>query len=216
MDFDVLYGAKLGWEMATQCVPKGLQKTSEKWWGGSPARSGYGSPLLIIREYQREIFPLALPYVGKSVQRPSLEHPRPHIKKLFENPSKSVCQYRLKNNVLQDRFGDAIFVRKKRKRARDLGRFWERGTFKLFGGSFFLKMDAETRSNGSDVHTKSKNEANTGRHLGIDFWRILVEFGKQVGKANGSKNDTRDLFKSEAKLASIFNRFRLIRGPKIN
>ena len=30
MDFDVLYGAKLGWEMATLCVPKGLQKTSEK------------------------------------------------------------------------------------------------------------------------------------------------------------------------------------------
>ena len=30
MDFDVLYGAKLGWEMATLCIPKGLQKTSEK------------------------------------------------------------------------------------------------------------------------------------------------------------------------------------------
>ena len=30
MDFDVLLGAKLEWEMTTLCVPKGLQKTSEK------------------------------------------------------------------------------------------------------------------------------------------------------------------------------------------
>ena len=30
MHFDVRFGTKLGWEMATLCVPKGLQKTSEK------------------------------------------------------------------------------------------------------------------------------------------------------------------------------------------
>ena len=30
MHFDVRFGPKLGWEMATLCVPKGLQKMSEK------------------------------------------------------------------------------------------------------------------------------------------------------------------------------------------
>ena len=45
---------------------------------------------------QREILPLALPYVRKSVHRPILEHPRPFIKKLFENHSYSVKKYRLK------------------------------------------------------------------------------------------------------------------------
>ena len=52
--------------------------------------------LIRVGPSQREIFPLALPHVGKSVRRPSLEHPRPHIMKLFENPSKSICKYRLK------------------------------------------------------------------------------------------------------------------------
>ena len=37
--------------------------------------------------------------------------------------------------MLQDSFGDAIFLIK--KHARDLGRIWERGTFKFFGVLFF-------------------------------------------------------------------------------
>ena len=82
MDFDVLFGAKLEWEMDKYSVPKGIQKTFEKRGGVPPAISRDGLPLPLIREYQREIFPLALLYVRKSVQRPTLEHPRPHIKKL--------------------------------------------------------------------------------------------------------------------------------------
>ena len=64
MDFDVLFGAKLEWEMDKYSVPKGIQKTSEKRGEGDPAISGDGLPLLLIREYQREIFPLALPLSG--------------------------------------------------------------------------------------------------------------------------------------------------------
>ena len=40
MDFDVLFGAKLEWEMDKYSVPKGIQKTMEKWWGVEPARRG--------------------------------------------------------------------------------------------------------------------------------------------------------------------------------
>ena len=36
MDFDVLFGAKLEWEMDKYSVPKGIQKTSEKRGGGGP------------------------------------------------------------------------------------------------------------------------------------------------------------------------------------
>ena len=35
MDFDVLFGAKLEWEMDKYCVPKGIQKTTEKRGGGA-------------------------------------------------------------------------------------------------------------------------------------------------------------------------------------
>ena len=72
-----------------------------------------------------------------------------------------------KNNVFQDRFGGAIFLRKNAQETWvDLG---EGGHSSCSGAQFFLKMDAEIHSNGFDGHTKSKNEVNTGRHLGIVF-----------------------------------------------
>ena len=36
MDFDVLFGTKLEWEMDKYSVPKGIQKTFEKKEGGGP------------------------------------------------------------------------------------------------------------------------------------------------------------------------------------
>ena len=36
---------------------------------------------------------------------------------------------------------------------------------------------------------RSKNEVNMGRHLGIDFSSILVDFGSQVGRQNRAKID---------------------------
>ena len=35
---------------------------------------------------------------------------------------------------------------------------------------------------------RSKKEFNMGRHLGIDFWMILVDFGRQVGVENRAKS----------------------------
>ena len=37
------------------------------------------------------------------------------------------------------------------------------------------------------MKNRSKNEVKMGRHLGIDFKLILVDFWRQVGKENGSK-----------------------------
>ena len=39
------------------------------------------------------------------------------------------------------------------------------------------------------IKNPSKNEVNMGRHLGIDFSRILVDFWSQVGRQNGTKID---------------------------
>ena len=39
-----------------------------------------------------------------------------------------------------------------------------------------------------------------GRHLGIDFWWILVDFWRQVGKENGAKIDPKRHRKSDGKL----------------
>ena len=36
---------------------------------------------------------------------------------------------------------------------------------------------------------RSKNEVNMGRHLGIDFSSILVDFGRQLGKEKRAKID---------------------------
>ena len=72
-----------------------------------------------------------------------------------------------KNNVLQDRFGGVIFFEKNVQET--WADFGKGKNSSCSGAQFFLKMDAEIRSNGSDVYTKSKNEVNMGRHLGIDF-----------------------------------------------
>ena len=40
---------------------------------------------------------------------------------------------------------------------------------------------------------RSKKELNLGRHLGIDFSWILVDFGGQVGTKLGSKIDKKSI-----------------------
>ena len=42
-----------------------------------------------------------------------------------------------------------------------------------------------------------------GRHLGIDFLWILVDFWKQVGEENGAKIDPRRHRKSDGKVDSV-------------
>ena len=42
-----------------------------------------------------------------------------------------------------------------------------------------------------------------GRHLGIDFLLILVDFWKQVGRENGAKIDPRRHRKSDGKVDSV-------------
>ena len=41
------------------------------------------------------------------------------------------------------------------------------------------------------IKNRSKNEFNMGRHLGIDFKSILMDFGTQLGIPNGPKIDPR-------------------------
>ena len=46
---------------------------------------------------------------------------------------------------------------------------------------------------------RSKNGIEKGRHLGIDFWSILVDFGGQVGTKNRSKIGPESGPKNDAK-----------------
>ena len=39
------------------------------------------------------------------------------------------------------------------------------------------------------VQKSIKNDVNMGRHLGIDFCRLLVDFGGQVGQENRAKRE---------------------------
>ena len=49
---------------------------------------------------------------------------------------------------------------------------------------------------GVNIDQKSiKNEVKMGRHLGIDFSWILVDFGGQVGTKLGSKIDKKSIRK---------------------
>ena len=57
------------------------------------------------------------------------------------------------------------------------------------------------------IKNRSKKEFNKGRHLGIDFWRILVDFGGQVATKNRSKIDQKLKPKMDGLLASIFGGF---------
>ena len=47
---------------------------------------------------------------------------------------------------------------------------------------------------------RSKNGVKMGRHLGIDFYWILVDFWKQVGRENGAKIDPRRHRKNDEKM----------------
>ena len=49
------------------------------------------------------------------------------------------------------------------------------------------------------IKNQSKNEVNMGRHLGIDFSSILVDFGSQVGRQNGAKIDQKWHRKNDGK-----------------
>merc|ERR1712217_648897 len=102
----------------------------------------------------------------------------------------------------------------------DLGRFWEpkwshggtrRGrkmhlilkapkiqktlknqwNFNDFGGSGGPSWEPKS------IKNRSKKEVNMGRHLGIDFSSILVDFGTQLGRQNPSKFDVKMHEKNE-------------------
>ena len=49
------------------------------------------------------------------------------------------------------------------------------------------------------IKNLSKKQVNMGRHLGIDFGAILLDFGRQVGVENQAKIDPKRHRKSEEK-----------------
>ena len=49
------------------------------------------------------------------------------------------------------------------------------------------------------MNNRSKKEVNMGRHLGIDFSSILVDFGSQVGRQNRTKIEEKVHGKYDAK-----------------
>ena len=53
------------------------------------------------------------------------------------------------------------------------------------------------------MKNRSKNEVKVGRHLGIDFKWILVDFWKQVGRENGVKIDQKWHRKNDGKMEGI-------------
>ena len=53
------------------------------------------------------------------------------------------------------------------------------------------------------IKNRSKNEVNMGRHLGIDFSSILVDFGSQVGRQNRAKIDAKRHRKNDGKVDSV-------------
>ena len=53
------------------------------------------------------------------------------------------------------------------------------------------------------MKNRSKNGVKMGRHLGIDFLWILVDFWRQVGEENGAKIDPRRHRKSDGKVDSV-------------
>ena len=53
------------------------------------------------------------------------------------------------------------------------------------------------------MKNRLKKEVQMGRHLGIDFLSILVDFCTQVGKENGAKIDPRRHRKSGEKMEGI-------------
>ena len=55
---------------------------------------------------------------------------------------------------------------------------------------------------GSKNRSKNElqNEINMGRHLGIDFSSILVDFGRQVGTENRAKIDPKRHRKNDEKM----------------
>ena len=50
-----------------------------------------------------------------------------------------------------------------------------------------------------------KNELNMGRHLGIDFYSILTDFGAQVGTKLGTNIDKKPIQKSIEKQMLILS-----------
>ena len=62
-------------------------------------------------------------------------------------------------------------------------RFSEKSCSRCSGGSIFEILGVEVGGK-----NRLKNEVNMGRHLGIDFSSILMDFGRQVGRLVGLKN----------------------------
>ena len=74
---------------------------------------------------------------------------------------------------------------------------------------FFLRKNNDFEGSGDrswekkSMKNRSKNGVKMGRHLGIDFLWILVDFWKQVGRENGAKIDPKRHRKREGKVDSI-------------
>ena len=70
---------------------------------------------------------------------------------------------------------------------------------------FFLRKNDDFEGSGGrswepkSIENRLKNEVNMGRHLGIDFSSILVDFGRQVGKENRAKRHQKRRRKNDEK-----------------
>ena len=74
-------------------------------------------------------------------------------------------------------------------------------SFSTSKGDFLKKLRFSLRKNNDfegsggrswepkSIKNQSKNVINLGRHLDIDFWLMLVDFGSQVGEENPPKLD---------------------------
>ena len=79
---------------------------------------------------------------------------------------------------------------------------------KLFGASPLAPNEVRRIQVGSKnrLKNRSKKEINMGSHLGIDFWSILLDFGLQVGKENGTKIDPKRHPKNDENLKASWRR----------
>ena len=125
---------------------------------------------------------------------PKME-PKSH-KNRYKNQSKNQC-------ILGSIFG-RILVDLGRQNGAKLAPKSYQKLFSTSKGDFLKKPRLSIRKTmilkvlGVDVGSKnrSKNEVKMGRHLDMDFWRILVDLGSQVGRENPPKVDPKNVLKN--------------------
>ena len=122
---------------------------------------------------------------------------------------KSRCKNRSKNRCLSRSIFEAILVdfgkenggklapKSIKNRCQVRKAIFEKSCSRFSGGSIFEVLGVEVGS--KTIKNRSKNEVNMGRHLGIDFSSILVDFGSQVGVENRPKIDPKRHRKSDEK-----------------